>query len=102
VSRVGIEPTTRRLRAVTRRQSNAADPGKSGSVFMTNCRPQSIRVAFSGIRCTRFAHVSGRWRQPMISWLSIEENILGRRTKCHAQPRSRELATAPLVMSPAS
>src|ERR1700730_7365558 len=34
VSRVGIEPTTRRLRDEDKTTSIAADPGKLGSVFM--------------------------------------------------------------------
>jgi hypothetical protein len=55
VSRVGIEPTTRRLRARRNSTPIEADFGKTGSAFFSKSRPQPILVPFSGKRCTHVA-----------------------------------------------
>jgi hypothetical protein len=60
VSRVGIEPTTRRLRDAPKRPSIAADLGKSGSAFSFESRSGSRTAACFGIRRTNL-HTSHRW-----------------------------------------
>ena len=52
VSRVGIEPTTRRLRDARKRQPIGADPGKTGPVLSRVGRSMPTAPACSGKRCT--------------------------------------------------
>jgi hypothetical protein len=52
VSRVGIEPTTRRLRGAPKRQPIAADLGNTGSAFSFESRLGLRTAACFGIRCT--------------------------------------------------
>jgi len=52
VSRVGIEPTTRRLRGSRESQPIVAGPGKSGPAFSRGSRLCRAGVASLGIRCT--------------------------------------------------
>jgi hypothetical protein len=52
MSRVGIEPTSRRLRGAPETEPIAADLGKTGSAFFSDRRSVLIRTPFSGIRCT--------------------------------------------------
>jgi len=59
MSRVGIEPTTRRLGGAPKSESIAADLGKAGSAFFTLRQSMPVAVAFYGKGCTPVARGAG-------------------------------------------